>query len=45
LVASNLWQASELDAKLVSEYPSLPEAQQFHEQYLSARRCVAGSNA
>jgi transcriptional regulator with XRE-family HTH domain len=43
LVASNLWQASELDAKLVGGYASLPEAQQFHEQYLSARRSIAGS--
>jgi hypothetical protein len=43
LVASNLWQASELDAKLVGEYASLPEAQQFHEQYLSARRSIASS--
>jgi hypothetical protein len=45
LVASNLWQASELDAKLVSEYPRLPEAQDFDEQYLSARGSIASSTA
>lgn len=40
LVASNLWQASELDAALVGEYATLPEAQDFHDRYLSARRAV-----
>jgi hypothetical protein len=42
LVASNLWQASELDAAFTRGYDTLPEAQGFHERYLSARRAVLG---
>jgi hypothetical protein len=38
LVASNLWQASELDAKLVGEYASLPEAQ--HSTSSTCRRAA-----
>ena len=40
VVASNLWQAGELDAAFMREYATLPEAQDFHERYLSARRMV-----
>jgi len=40
LVASNLWQASELDDKLMGDYATLSEAQDFHDRYLSARRSI-----
>jgi len=43
VVASNLWQASELDAAFMREYATLPEAKDFHERYLSARRAVLGA--
>jgi hypothetical protein len=40
LVASNLWQARELDAKFMRDFPTLPEARDFHDRYLSARRSI-----
>jgi hypothetical protein len=43
LVASNLWQVSELDAALMRDYPTLPEAQDLHDRYLSARRSIPGA--
>jgi len=43
LVASNLWQASELDAALMRDYATLPEAQDLHDRYLSARRSIPGA--
>lgn len=43
LRASTLWRAAELDTLLMSSYADVPQARDFHERHLLARRWLAQS--
>ncbi|HEV8648552.1 MAG TPA: hypothetical protein VG276_03925 [Actinomycetes bacterium] len=45
LRTSTLWRAAELDRLLMSRYADVPEARDFHEQHVLARRSLTRSGA